>query len=63
MIIKIGQEPTEREPDALDNLTEREPKSPMIARPSADDCKPLQIWGDLIASNNKPFPGAIVCVP
>jgi hypothetical protein len=34
---------TEREPDALDNLIEREPKSPMIARPAADDCKPLHL--------------------
>jgi hypothetical protein len=37
------QEPTEREPDAPDNLTEREPKSPMIASPGADDCKPQQV--------------------
>jgi predicted ferric reductase len=34
---------TEREPDGPDNLTEREPKSPMIASPATDDCKPLQI--------------------
>jgi hypothetical protein len=34
---------TEREPDALDNLTEREPKSPMIASPAADNLKPLQV--------------------
>lgn len=43
MIIKIGQDPTEPEPDAPDNLTRREPKSPMIPRPAADDCEPLQI--------------------
>ena len=34
---------TEPEPDGPDNLTEREPKSPMIASPAADDCKPLQL--------------------
>jgi len=34
MIIKIGQEPTEREP-----------KSPMIASPAADNLKPLQVAG------------------
>jgi hypothetical protein len=45
MIIKIGQEPTEREPDGPDNLTEREPKSPMIASPAADKCKPLHLRG------------------
>jgi hypothetical protein len=31
----------EREPDAPDSLTEPEPKSPMIARPAADDREPL----------------------
>jgi hypothetical protein len=34
---------TQREPDADDNLTEREPKSALIASRSADDCKPLQV--------------------
>jgi hypothetical protein len=34
---------TEREPDAPDNLIEREPKSPMIASPAADNLKPLQV--------------------
>jgi hypothetical protein len=43
MIIKIGQEPIEPEPEASDNLTEREPKSPMIASPATDDCKPLHV--------------------
>ena len=36
---------TEREPDARDSLTEREPKSPMIASQAADDCKPLHVRG------------------
>ena len=31
----------EREPDAPDNLTEREPKSAMIASRAADNLKPL----------------------
>jgi hypothetical protein len=31
----------EREPDAPDGLAEREPKSPMIARPAAGDREPL----------------------
>jgi hypothetical protein len=43
MIIKIGQEPTEREPGGPDSLTEGEPKFAMIASPTTDDCKPLQI--------------------
>jgi hypothetical protein len=43
MIIKSGQDPTEREPDAPDNLTERELKSPMIASPAADNLKPLHV--------------------
>ena len=43
MIIKIGQEPIEREPDAPDNLTEREPKSAMIASPGTDDCEPQHL--------------------
>jgi hypothetical protein len=34
---------TECEPAGLDNLTEREPNLPMIARPTADKCKPLQV--------------------
>ena len=34
---------TEREPDAPDSLTEREPKFAMIASPAADKCKPLQL--------------------
>ena len=34
---------TEREPAAPDNLTEREPKSAIIARRSADDCEPLHL--------------------
>jgi hypothetical protein len=48
----VNREPgiTEREPDAPDNLTEREPKSPMIASPAADNCKRLQIAGSLILS-------------
>ena len=41
MIIKIGQEPTERELDGPDSLTQHDPKSPMIASPAADNCKPL----------------------
>ena len=40
---------TEPEPDAPDSLTEREPKSLMIASPASDDCKPLQL-GDPLAS-------------
>jgi hypothetical protein len=49
MIIKIGQAPyrepeiTEREPDACDGLSEREPKLPMIASPAVDKCKPPQV--------------------
>ena len=41
----IYREPgiTEREPEAPDNLTEREPKFAMIASRSADNCKPLQL--------------------
>jgi hypothetical protein len=48
----VNREPgiTEREPDAPDNLTEREPKSPMIASPAAHNCKRLQIAGSLILS-------------
>jgi hypothetical protein len=34
---------TEREPAALDNLAEHEPKSPMIASPAVDNLKPLQL--------------------
>jgi hypothetical protein len=34
---------TECEPAALDDLTKREPKLPMIARPTADKCKPLHL--------------------
>ena len=34
---------TEPEPDAPDNLTQCEPKSPMIASPAADNLKPLQV--------------------
>ena len=34
---------TEPEPDAPDNLTQREPKSAMIASPAADNLKPLQV--------------------
>ncbi len=34
---------TEREPAALDNLAEHEPKSPMIASPAADNLKPLHV--------------------
>jgi hypothetical protein len=33
----------EREPDAPDNLTEREPKLSMIASRAADNLKPLQV--------------------
>ena len=35
----------EPEPAAPDNLTEREPKSPMIASPASDDCTPLHVGG------------------
>ena len=35
----------EREPDAPDNLTQREPKSAMIASPAADNLKPLHVRG------------------
>ena len=34
---------TKPEPDAPDNLTQREPKSAMIASPAADNLKPLQV--------------------
>ena len=34
---------TEPEPDAPDNLTQREPKSAMIASPAADNLKPLHL--------------------
>ena len=34
---------TKPEPDVPDNLTQREPKSAMIASPAADNLKPLQI--------------------
>src|SRR4051794_21751156 len=43
VIIKSGQEPTKPEPDVPDNLTQREPKSAMIASPAADNLKPLQV--------------------
>jgi hypothetical protein len=33
----------EREPDALDNLTDREPESPMIASLGADDRELLRL--------------------
>ena len=49
-ITKSGQEPnyrepriTKPEPDVPDNLTQREPKSAMIASPAADNLKPLQV--------------------
>jgi len=34
---------TKPEPDVPDNLTEREPKSAMIASPAADNLKPLHL--------------------
>jgi hypothetical protein len=34
---------TEREPDTLDNLADREPKFAMIASPAADNLKPLHL--------------------
>ena len=34
---------TKPEPDVPDNLTQREPKSAMIASPAADNLKPLQV--------------------
>jgi len=34
---------TKPEPDVPDNLTQCEPKSPMIASPAADNLKPLQV--------------------
>jgi len=34
---------TKPEPDVPDNLTQCEPKSPMIASPAADNLKPLQL--------------------
>lgn len=51
---------TEREPDAPDNLTEREPKFAMIASPAADDCKPLQVRAAVTLDwSNGPVEGQI----
>jgi len=40
---------TEREPAALDNLAEHEPKSPMIASPAADNLKPLHLVAEIVS--------------
>jgi hypothetical protein len=48
-VIRLALAPriTQRVPAAPDSLTEREPESPMIARPHADECKPLRVRSEL----------------
>ena len=48
----------EREPDAPDNLTQREPKSAMIASPAADNLKPLHLSCDQLSSEHGHGSGA-----
>ena len=54
VIIKSGQEPTEREP-----------KSPMIASPAADNLKPLQVgrFARLASLAEQGRPGRIASAP